>query len=218
VVSCVIIILNTWLLVQTLQQWFGSLTGISVFLKLPLFVLAGALGLLLLYMIIRPAILSYQRLSLFKGRLAVKGISKEGAMYQRVLVPIEVSSADQTIIDHIKPLAKANRSRLILFHVADGWAPRFYGEEADSVEVREDREYLEKLAGELRQEGLEVDTRMAFGDPGDEIIKFAASEPIDLIAMTTHGHGFFQDLIYGSAVHKVRHTVTIPLLLLKVAK
>jgi nucleotide-binding universal stress UspA family protein len=39
---------------------------------------------------------------------------------------------------------------------------------------------------------------------------------VDLIAMSTHGHRFLSDLIYGSTASKVRHLVEVPVLLLKV--
>jgi nucleotide-binding universal stress UspA family protein len=38
---------------------------------------------------------------------------------------------------------------------------------------------------------------------------------VDLIAMTTHGHRFISDLLYGSTADKVRHIVDVPVLLLK---
>jgi nucleotide-binding universal stress UspA family protein len=74
---------------------------------------------------------------------------------------------------------------------------------------------LEKVAASLREKGLEVEAVLGFGDPGEEIIKLAEKRKCDLIAMTTHGHRFISDLLYGSAVHKVRHGVEIPVLLVR---
>jgi nucleotide-binding universal stress UspA family protein len=54
------------------------------------------------------------------------------------------------------------------------------------------------------------------GEPSKEIIKLARTEPVELIAMSTHGHRFISDLLYGSTADKVRHNVDIPVLLLKV--
>jgi nucleotide-binding universal stress UspA family protein len=54
------------------------------------------------------------------------------------------------------------------------------------------------------------------GEPSTEIIKLARKEPVDLIAMSTHGHRLISDLLYGSTADKVRHNVDIPVLLLKV--
>jgi nucleotide-binding universal stress UspA family protein len=46
-------------------------------------------------------------------------------------------------------------------------------------------------------------------------VKFTRSHNVDLIAMSTHGHRFISDLLYGSTADKVRHLVSVPVLLLK---
>lgn len=46
-------------------------------------------------------------------------------------------------------------------------------------------------------------------------IKLAEQRGADLIAKSTHGHRFLADLILGSTAHKIRHTVEIPVLLLR---
>jgi nucleotide-binding universal stress UspA family protein len=53
------------------------------------------------------------------------------------------------------------------------------------------------------------------GDPAGEIIRFAQDQRCDLIAMGTHGHRFFGDLLLGTTVDKVRHAVDIPVLLIR---
>ena len=84
--------------------------------------------------------------------------------------------------------------------------------------MKQDRQYLAELSRELEAEGYEVNAILALGDPATEIIKLARSQPIDLIAMTTHGHRLVGDLLLGSTADKVRHQVDIPVLLLKVQK
>lgn len=141
-------------------------------------------------------------------------------MYRTILIPVENSAADQTILHHIKPLARLTGASLLLLHVADGWVARNYQRLnlAESEEMREDRAYLEKLATELRDEGFAVDHLLALGEPSDEIIKAANACEVDLIAMSTHGHRFISDLLYGSTADKVRHIVNVPVLLLKVKR
>ena len=51
------------------------------------------------------------------------------------------------------------------------------------------------------------------GDPATELIRLAEERNVDLIAMSTHGHRFFNDLLRGTTVSKVRHLVKIPVLL-----
>ena len=137
-------------------------------------------------------------------------------MYKRILVPVENSAADRTIIDHVKPLARMCGSHLLLLHVADGWAARAYDDLQlrESKEMREDRAYLDQLRDELAAEGFTVDVRLAMGDPATEIIRVAETEPVDLVAMATHGHRFIKDVLLGATVDKVRHELKVPVLLL----
>ena len=139
-------------------------------------------------------------------------------MYKTILVPVENRETDQTILNHIRPLARLTNARLMLVHVADGWAARNYEtfKLQESEEMKQDRAYLANLERELQAEGFEVSSILAMGEPSTEIIKLARSEPVELIAMSTHGHRFISDLLYGSTADKVRHNVDIPVLLLRV--
>jgi nucleotide-binding universal stress UspA family protein len=141
-------------------------------------------------------------------------------MYKTILVPVENRESDQTILRHIRALARLAGSKLILVHVADGWVARNFEEFKlqESEEMKLDRQYLAEIQTELRGEGFEVNSVLALGDPATEIIKLATAEPVDLIAMTTHGHRGVSDLHYGSTADKVRHSVEVPVLLLKVQR
>jgi nucleotide-binding universal stress UspA family protein len=141
-------------------------------------------------------------------------------MYKIILVPVENRESDQTILRHIRALARLAGSKLILVHVADGWVARNFEEFKlqESEEMKLDRQYLAEIQTELRGEGFEVSSVLALGDPATEIIKLATAEPVDLIAMTTHGHRGVSDLLYGSTADKVRHSVEVPVLLLKVQR
>lgn len=137
-------------------------------------------------------------------------------MYRKILVTLDGTAGDEAILHHVRGLARLCGAELILFHVADGWEARYLGGGADSEEVREDTRYLERLAQALRDEGYTVEPVLGFGDPGREIVRLAGERGCDLIAMSTHGHRFISDLLYGSPADFVRHRVAIPVLLLKV--
>jgi len=138
-------------------------------------------------------------------------------MYKHILIPLENSAADETILTHIKPLARMTSARLLLVHVADGWVARNFQQLklAESQEMKDDRAYLETRTGELAKEGFTCDAVLALGEPSDEIIKLARERNVDLIAMTTHGHRFISDILYGATADKVRHAVDVPVLLVR---
>ena len=137
-------------------------------------------------------------------------------MYHHILIPLENDWADASILLHVRKLAKLTRARLLLIHVADGWAARNFDllSLQESEEMREDRAYLERRVQELNAEGFDCDAVLALGEPADEIVKLAVERGVDLIAMATHGHKFIGDLIFGNTADKVRHRVKIPVLML----
>ena len=138
-------------------------------------------------------------------------------MYSHILIAIEHSDADQAVLTHIEQLAGLTHARLLLVHVADGWAARHFEdlELRESEEIRDDREYLEQLCRQLVERGFDVRGRLALGDPATELVKVAEEEHVDLIAMSTHGHRFLNDLIRGSTADRVRHRVTMPVLMVR---
>src|SRR5438552_2471470 len=138
-------------------------------------------------------------------------------MYKRILVAVENSEADRTILDHVSSLARLTGAELLLVHVADGWVARNFDQLKlrESEEMKADRAYLDRVGDDLRGEGLKVTTFLALGDPATELIRVAEEQRVDLIAMSTHGHRYLSDLIHGATADRVRHLVKVPVLLLR---
>ena len=138
-------------------------------------------------------------------------------MYRKILVALENSAADSSLVPHVKELARRFESHLLLVHVADGWVARNFDQLklAESEEMKVDRRYLEEMAEGMRGAGLDVSTHLALGDPPSEILKTADRENCDLIAMTMNGHRLIGDLLFGSTISEVRHRSSIPILLVR---
>ncbi len=138
-------------------------------------------------------------------------------MYRRILVAVEHSPADATILTHVKALALLTGGEVLLVHVADGWAARNFEQLQlrESEEMAGDRAYLEQIAAEFAAVPLTVSTKLAMGDPATELIRLVEEWRADLIAMSTHGHRFVNDLLRGTTVNRVRHEVKVPVLLLR---
>ncbi len=136
-------------------------------------------------------------------------------MYETILVTLDGTATDRAIIEHVKQLAKLAHSRLVLLHVADGWAARTYGPDAVSPEISEDTHYLEGVQKEFQALGIPAEIELAFGEPSQEIIRWVKKKGCDLVAMSTHGHRFLADMFLGTTATQVRHSVNVPVLLLK---
>src|SRR5580658_5429109 len=120
-------------------------------------------------------------------------------MYNSILLTLDGTPTDRAIIEHIKQLAKLMHSRVVLLHVADGWAARIFGADAVSPEITEDTAYLNRVRSEFQLDGIPAEAELAYGEPSKEILKWVGQKGCDLVAMSTHGHGFLGDLLLGSA-------------------
>ncbi len=136
-------------------------------------------------------------------------------MYNTILVTLDGTPSDRAIIEHVKQLAKLANSRLVLLHVADGWAARTYGRDAVSPEITEDNAYLETVRAEFESAGILAQAELAYGDPASEIIKWVKQKGCDLVAMSTHGHRFLADIFLGTTASRVQHNISAPVLLLR---
>ena len=136
-------------------------------------------------------------------------------MYKTILVTLDGTPTDKAIIDHIKQLAKLTGGRVVLLHVATGWAARTYGPDAVSPEITDDTAYLENVKKEFQTAGIPAESELAYGEPSREIVKWVKEKGCDLVAMSTHGHRLMADMILGTTVTRVRHSISIPVLLLR---
>lgn len=137
------------------------------------------------------------------------------SLYNTILVTLDGTPSDRAIVEHVKQLARLAGSRLVLLHVADGWAARTYGRDAVSPEIVEDTAYLERVRSELNAAGIPTEAELAFGDPAGEIVKWVQQKGCDLVAMSTHGHRFLADLFLGTTASRVQHSISVPVLLLR---
>ena len=142
-------------------------------------------------------------------------------MYKKILVTLENGPADEAVLAHIEKMHPyIPAAEIILLHVADGWVARNFEKLnlRESEEMKQDKAYLESVAGRFKKKGISVKAHLAMGDPADEIIRFVKEQECDLLAMSTHGHRFFEDLILGATATKVRHNIEIPVLLVRAPK
>jgi nucleotide-binding universal stress UspA family protein len=142
-------------------------------------------------------------------------IATRAAMYNTILVTLDGNPTDRAIIEHVKQLAQFAHSRVVLLHVADGWAARTYGSDAVSPEITEDTAYLARVRSEFQSLGIPTESELAYGDPVKEIVKCANAKKCDLLAMSTHGHRFLADLFLGTTASRVQHNLRMPVLLLR---
>jgi nucleotide-binding universal stress UspA family protein len=136
-------------------------------------------------------------------------------MYKTILVTLDGTPTDRAIIEHTKQLAKLAQGRVVLLHVADGWAARTFGADAISPEITEDTAYLNRVLSEFQSAGIPTEAELAYGEPADEIVKWVEQKGCSLVAMSTHGHRLLADIFFGTTASRVQHRISVPVLLLR---
>ena len=116
--------------------------------------------------------------------------------WNKILLPIELPDQARRIVEQTAFLARHFRSEIILLHVESS--------------LRDDG--LGELDPALRREldGIAVRRLLLKGDPAREIGKMARDEKVDMIAMSTHGHGVVYRFLLGSVAAKVLHDSVCP--------
>ena len=135
-----------------------------------------------------------------------------------ILVPIVFSDTSRHVLHQAAWLARRFHAEMILLHVVPPLNyPAGVLEGGHEITARDlhahivqqsQKELDETLRPEL--EGIAVTRMLLRGDPAQEIVKTARDRNVDLIVMSTHGHGAFYRFLLGSVTAKILHESPCP--------
>ena len=131
---------------------------------------------------------------------------------RKVAVALEMGSADDAVLEHVRVHFAVPGAELTLLHVVESAAGRYLGEESSDQESRVDLATLERLAEDLRQRGARVTVALGHGDPKSELARLVKDVAPDVLVTGSHGHGGLRDVLFGATVSGLRHRVSCPVL------
>ena len=132
----------------------------------------------------------------------------------RIGIALERGPGDSEILSRALGLAEPGRTSLTLLHVVDTPMARVYGSETADRETDADERYLDEVVQVLEQQGYRARSVLLYGpDRAARLIEQLKGEPVDLLVVGSHGHGLVRDLLFGQTVDKVRHGLSIPMLI-----
>lgn len=131
-------------------------------------------------------------------------------LYKKILVTIDCSSVDASIISHVSALALQNNAKVYLLHVVHSHTLDQHRVLAERAEL-----CLESYRIYLADKGIAAYKVIRDGEPDKQILDEIESNDYDLVAMATHGHTLIGDFLFGSVSKCLKHKIKIPLLLLK---
>jgi len=213
--ATVIIGLNIWLVITTLGEWIASSPQGMLWYHLLVVGAAVGLGILLAYLITLPFFRRFAHVDV-SAVPAFEFPEPAATRYGRIAVALEGSANDRVLIAQAMNMAKQHQAELLLVHVADTVGPRVWQQESGDREVLADEIYLKNLQTELEKRGLVSKPILGYGNPPEEIVRLVKQEKAEFLIIGTHGHRIFKDILLGATADKVRHSIDIPVFMVRV--
>jgi manganese transport protein len=215
IIATIIVSLNAKLVFSEIKGWLETSDNpITIWLT----VVPIALGflVLLLYIVFKPFI-SKAKLDIQNHsphNMVLKFSESESHNKKNIAISVDFSSADEVAINSAFNLGGLE-AKYTLIHVVETVGAHMYGKHVDDHETTIDEKLLQEYQLMFREKGFHIKTQLGFGKPNKVIPKIINKGNFDILVMGTHGHTGLKDLIFGTTVDKLRHKISIPLLIVK---
>jgi manganese transport protein len=134
--------------------------------------------------------------------------------YNRIAVAVDFSTADNKALRHALMLGGSNAEYLIM-HTVESAGAFMHGKETADFETDEDNKVLDNYVTNLKNLGYSATKAIGYGNPKKELARLTISFNADLLVLGSHGHKGFKDIFFGTTIEAVRHSVKIPVLVVK---
>lgn len=109
-------------------------------------------------------------------------------MYDSILIPVDLSSTNEYVLDTAQKLATPGETDVQLLHVIEtlhdeepGEMDEFYDELREEAEQK-----MQSWASMLAKNNFEVQSTIVYGERAPEVTRVAEEENIDLIILRSH--------------------------------
>ena len=136
----------------------------------------------------------------------------------KILIPTDLSDLSRKGLDYGTMMARKFEATVILGYVVQDTAPPIMGTLPGDYLMLMDRhaeiarQKLEVVAEELRTTGIAVETDVRPGIPSLLLREMAEAHGVDLIVISSHGHGFINRTILGSTTDRLLRQAPCPIM------
>ena len=144
-------------------------------------------------------------------------------MYKRIVLLLDGSKLAEGALPHAVALAEQFQAQLILLRVLEPLVEKLslqgpgldFAEELTSDIVRD---YLDGLAKDFQEKGIDAEPVIITGRPQIEILRYVETEAVDLIVFTTRGESGLSRWLRGSIADRVARGSKIPVLIIPITQ
>ncbi len=213
--AALIVGLNGRLVVEEIGKWADANPGSAGLIHYLVTPIAIAIGVLLLYVFVKPLISAgHKKFTAVPHGIAMSIQGLQITDYKKIGIAIDFTPNDEIAIKHAIKQGGTLAS-YTLIHVVETAGARYHGTQVMDYETQSDFANMEQYVSALKELGYHASTSIGYGNRGNAIAQVVTSQAIEFLVMGSHGHKAFKDLIYGTTVDTVRHLVNIPVLVVK---
>ena len=143
-------------------------------------------------------------------------------MFKNILVVSRMVKYDAKVINTGASLARKYGAKLTVIHVVhdpfgiEGWNLPLPNLERDYQNLlKNTREELDKIVGQERKSGTDVEVMLKEGEPTKEILKMINEKQIDLLIMLAHEEGHLEHFLFGRSNHELVLKMPCSIMLIK---
>ncbi|MEG0850888.1 MAG: Nramp family divalent metal transporter [Flavobacterium sp.] len=215
IIAAIIVSLNAKLVYDEITSWLET-SEHSTIIWLTVVPLAFGFLALLLYIIVKPFINKAKSNieNHSPHHLKLQYIQKEIYNKKNIAISVDFSKADEAALNNAFELGGIN-AQYTLIHIVETVGALMYGGNIADHETTIDGKLLLEYKDMLSQKGFKIETELGFGKPNTVIPNIINQGNFDVLVMGTHGHTGLKDILFGTTVDKLRHKISIPLLIVK---
>ena len=139
---------------------------------------------------------------------------------KKILIGIDFSDADGTLLEAITPLAQQLKASVTLFHSEppmSQWVGCYMVFVSEDIAERkkvasELKAKLQTIADGLTAQGIQTDVDLIESHAGPGIVKYAEENDFDLIVICTHSKDLLERALLGSTADHVVRKSSLPIL------
>nr|WP_315175384.1 Nramp family divalent metal transporter [uncultured Flavobacterium sp.] len=213
IIASIIVSLNAKLVFDEISGWLETSQN-PIILWLTVVPLAFGFLILLLYIVFKPFI-SKAKLDIHNHsphNMVLKFSESAAHSQKNIAISVDFSFADEKAINYAFNMGGID-AKYTLIHVVETVGAMIYGKNVDDHETTIDEKLLLEYKQMFREKGFHVKTQLGFGKPNKVIPKIVNKGNFDILVMGTHGHTGMKDLLFGTTVDKLRHKISIPLVI-----
>lgn len=215
IIALIIVSLNAKLVYDEITSWLANSENPTIlwFTVVPL---AFGFLALLLYIIAKPFIARAKSNieNHSPHHLKLQYVPKEAYSKKNIAISVDFSKADEVALNNAFEMGGID-AQYTLIHIVETVGALMYGGNVDDHETTIDEKLLLEYKEMLSQKGFRIETELGFGKPNVVIPQIINVGNFDLLVMGTHGHTGLKDVLFGTTVDKLRHKISIPLLIVK---